>query len=53
MYQSGMNQAAQTQFGAIQSANAANAQFWGGLIGAAGTAAAGGAFGGGGPTRLA
>jgi hypothetical protein len=32
MYQSGMNQAAQTQFGAIQAANAANAQFWGGLI---------------------
>ncbi len=32
MYQSGMNQAAQTQYGATQAANAANAQFWGGLI---------------------
>jgi hypothetical protein len=41
-----MSQAAQTQYGATQAANAANAQFWGGLIGAAGTAAAGGAFGG-------
>jgi hypothetical protein len=47
MYQSGMNQAAQTQFGAVQAANAANAQFWGGLISAGGMAAAGGAFGGG------
>ena len=56
MYQSGMNQSAQTQYGATQAANAANAQFWGGLVGAAGTAAAGGAFGGGasaGPVRLA
>ena len=53
MYQSGMNQSAQTQYGATQAANAANAQFWGGLIGATGTAAAGGAFGRGGPTRLA
>jgi hypothetical protein len=41
MYQQGMSQAAQTQYGATQAANAANAQFWGGLIGAAGTAAAG------------
>jgi hypothetical protein len=41
MFQSGMNQAAQTQYGATQAANAANAQFWGGLVGAAGTAAAG------------
>jgi hypothetical protein len=32
MYQSGMNQAAQTQLGATQAANAANASFWGGLI---------------------
>ena len=37
MYQSGMNQSAQTQYGATQAANAANAQFWGGLISAAGT----------------
>jgi hypothetical protein len=37
MYQQGMNQAAQTQYGATQAANAANAQFWGGLISAAGT----------------
>jgi hypothetical protein len=41
MFQQGMNQAAQTQYGATQAANAANAQFWGGLVGAAGTAAAG------------
>ena len=41
MYQSGMNQSAQTQYGATQAANAANAQFWGGLVGAAGTAFAG------------
>jgi hypothetical protein len=34
----GLMQAAQTQYGATQAANAANAQFWGGLIGAAGTA---------------
>lgn len=32
MYQSGMNQAAQTQYGAVQAANAANAGFWGGLM---------------------
>ena len=32
MFQSGMNQAAQTQYGATQAANAANAQFWGGLM---------------------
>lgn len=37
MYQQGMNQSAQTQYGATQAANAANAQFWGGLISAAGT----------------
>jgi hypothetical protein len=36
-----LTQAAQTQYGATQAANAANAQFWGGLIGAAGTAAGG------------
>lgn len=36
MYQSGMNQAAMTQYGATQAANAANAGFWGGLMGAAG-----------------
>jgi hypothetical protein len=41
MYQSGMNQSAQTQYGSTQAANAANAQFWGGLIAAGGTAAAG------------
>lgn len=32
MYQQGMNQAYQTQYGATQAANAANAGFWGGLI---------------------
>jgi hypothetical protein len=54
MYQQGLSQAAQTEYGATQAANAANAQFWGGLIGATGTAAAGGAFGGTPPpTRLA
>jgi hypothetical protein len=37
MYQQGLTQAAQTQYGATQAANAANAQFWGGLISAAGT----------------
>jgi len=42
MYQQGMNQAAQTQYGATQAANAANASFWGGLVSAAGTA--GGAY---------
>ena len=41
MFQQGVSQAAQTQYGATQAANAANAQFWGGLVGAAGTAAAG------------
>jgi hypothetical protein len=41
MYQQGLTQAAQTQYGATQAANAANAQFWGGLIGATGTAIAG------------
>jgi hypothetical protein len=48
MYQGGMNQAAMTQYGATQAANAANAGFWGGLMQAGGMAAAGGAFGGGG-----
>jgi hypothetical protein len=37
----GLMQASQTQYGATQAANAANAQFWGGLISAGGTAAAG------------
>ena len=37
----GLMQAAQTQYGATQAANAANAQFWGGLISAGGMAAAG------------
>lgn len=37
----GLIQAAQTQYGATQAANAANAQFWGGLVSAAGTAYAG------------
>jgi hypothetical protein len=32
MYQQGMSQAAQTQYGATQAANAANAGFWGGLM---------------------
>jgi hypothetical protein len=32
MYQSGINQSAQTQYGATQAANAANAGFWGGLM---------------------
>ena len=41
IYQQGLTQAAQTQYGATQAANAANAQFWGGLISAGGTAAAG------------
>jgi hypothetical protein len=36
IYQQGMSQAAQTQYGATQAANAANAGFWGGLMGAAG-----------------
>ena len=44
MYQGGMNQAAMTQYGATQAANAANAGFWGGLMQAGGMAAAGGAF---------
>jgi hypothetical protein len=46
----GLMQAAQTQNGATQAANAANAQFWGGLVGAAGTAFAGRTPA---PTRLA
>lgn len=41
LYQQGMSQAAQTQYGSVQAANAQNAQFWGGLISAGGTAAAG------------
>jgi hypothetical protein len=32
MYQQGLSQAAQTQYGATQAANAANAGFWSGLI---------------------
>jgi hypothetical protein len=32
MYQQGLSQAAQTQYGAIQAGNAANAGFWSGLI---------------------
>jgi hypothetical protein len=48
----GLMQAAQTQYGATQAANAANAQFWGGLIGAAGTAYAGRTPAASGPTRL-
>lgn len=32
MYQQGLSQAAQTQYGATQAANASNAQFWGGLM---------------------
>ena len=41
IYSQGLSQAAQTQYGATQAANAANAQFWGGLISAGGTAIAG------------
>jgi hypothetical protein len=40
IYQQGLTQAAQTQYGATQAANAQNAGFWGGLISAVGTAAA-------------
>jgi hypothetical protein len=36
-----LTQAAQTQYGATQAANAANAQFWGGLISGGATAYAG------------
>ena len=32
MYQQGLSQAAQTQYGAVQAANAANAGFWSGLM---------------------
>jgi hypothetical protein len=39
MFQQGLSQAAQTQYGATQAANAANAQFWGGLISGASAAA--------------
>jgi hypothetical protein len=48
-----LTQAAQTQYGAVQAANAANAQFWGGLISAGGTAAAGRPSAPAAPTRLA
>jgi hypothetical protein len=41
IYQQGLTQAAQTQYGATQAANAANAQFWGGLISGGATAYAG------------
>ena len=41
MYGQGLAQAAQTQYGAVQAANAANAQFWGGLISGGATAYAG------------
>jgi hypothetical protein len=41
MYQQGMSQAAQTQYGATQAANAANAGFWSGLISGGATAYAG------------
>ena len=37
----GLSQAAQTQYGATQAANAANAQFWGGLVSGGATAYAG------------
>jgi hypothetical protein len=37
MFQQGMTQAAQTQYGATQAANAANAQFWGGVVSALGS----------------
>jgi hypothetical protein len=43
MYQQGLSQAAQTQYGATQAANAANAGFWSGLMSSAATAASGGA----------
>ena len=38
MYQQGLSQAAQTQYGATQAANAANAGFWSGLMSSAATA---------------
>jgi len=41
MYQQGINQSAQTQYGATQAANAANAGFWSGLISGGATAYAG------------
>jgi hypothetical protein len=41
IYGQGMAQSAQTQYGATQAANAANAQFWGGLISGGATAYAG------------
>jgi hypothetical protein len=37
IYNQGLSQAAQTQYGAVQAANAANAQFWGGLVSAVGS----------------
>jgi hypothetical protein len=49
----GLQQSAQTQYGATQASNAANAQFWGGLISAAGTAYAGRTPAAASPTRLA
>jgi hypothetical protein len=41
IYQQGLSQAAQTQYGATQAANAANAGFWSGLISGGATAYAG------------
>jgi hypothetical protein len=38
IFQQGLTQAAQTQYGATQAANAANAAFWGGLISGGATA---------------
>jgi hypothetical protein len=60
LYGQGMAQAAQTQYGATQAANAANAGFWGGLISGAaqgagsyyGAQAAGAAAAGGSDIRL-
>ena len=46
MYQGGMNQAAQTQYGATQAANAANASFWGGLMSGGAQMAGSGMFSG-------
>jgi hypothetical protein len=37
IYNQGMSQAAQTQYGAVQAANAANAGLWGGLLQAGAT----------------
>jgi len=41
IYQQGLSQAAQTQYGATQAANAANAGFWSGIISGGATAYAG------------